>query len=84
MHPYQEVVSSKQAASSPSFSTSFHPYTIQSRVLLSGIGADELCGGYTRYYASFARGGAEEAEQEMKNDWNRLWFRNLVPRTLFW
>ncbi|KAK8796631.1 hypothetical protein WA588_000760 [Blastocystis sp. NMH] len=77
VHSYQESVSSYQETPSPSFSPPFLPYTIQSRVLLSGIGADELCGGYTRYYASFERGGIAEAEQEMKNDWNRLWFRNL-------
>lgn len=56
----------------------FHSYHLQSRVLLSGIGADEMCGGYTRYYACFDKGGYSMAANEMKSDWNRLWFRNLV------
>ena len=56
----------------------FHSYHLQSRVLLSGIGADEMCGGYTRYYACFDKGGYTMAKDEMMSDWSRLWFRNLV------
>lgn len=60
------------------FKLPFNSYYLQSHVLLSGIGADEMCGGYTRYYACYDKGGYELAEKEMMNDWNRLWFRNLV------
>lgn len=60
------------------FMLEFENYEIQSKVFLSGIGADELCGGYTRYQAAYNHGGYEESWREMTMDWNRLWYRNLV------
>ncbi|KNB43643.1 asparagine synthetase domain-containing protein [Blastocystis sp. subtype 4] len=36
-----------------------------------------MCGGYTRYYACFDKGGYTMAKDEMMSDWSRLWFRNL-------
>lgn len=56
----------------------FFPYTLQSRVVITGIGADELCGGYTRYQAAYNQGGYEASWQQCKGDWDRLWYRNLV------
>ncbi len=47
------------------------------RVLLSGLGADELCGGYARYRTAFHRGGDAAARASMKADVDRIWLRNL-------
>ena len=47
------------------------------RVVLSGLGADELFSGYSRYRVSYLRGGVEEQEREMIFDLDRLWIRNL-------
>ena len=49
----------------------------QSKVLFSGLGADEYFAGYSRYRNAFARGGYSEMNQEMILDQNRLWVRNL-------
>ena len=56
----------------------FYSYTLQSRVVITGIGADELCGGYTRYQAAYNQGGYEASWRQCAGDWDRLWYRNLV------
>ena len=56
----------------------FSDYELKSKVMFSGIGADELCGGYVRYHTAYSHGGKEASWREMTNDWNRLWIRNLV------
>ena len=48
-----------------------------SKVVFSGLGADEVFGGYARYKTSFERGGNMEMENEMSMDLDRLWHRNL-------
>jgi asparagine synthetase B (glutamine-hydrolysing) len=53
------------------------PYTTTARVLLSGLGADELFGGYTRHATAFSRQGYEGAINELELDVNRLGKRNL-------
>lgn len=45
-----------------------------SRVLLSGLGADEIFAGYARYKHAIKRG---EVLEEMNFDLLRLWIRNL-------
>ncbi|KAK9235670.1 asparagine synthase-domain-containing protein [Lipomyces kononenkoae] len=52
-------------------------YSTPSRVLMSGLGADELFAGYTRHMTSFARGGYEVLANELALDFKRLHERNL-------
>ncbi|KAI1077138.1 asparagine synthase-domain-containing protein [Whalleya microplaca] len=51
--------------------------TSQARVLLSGLGADELFGGYSRHEAAFKRGGYRSLVDELKLDVSRIGQRNL-------
>ena len=52
-------------------------YSTSARVLLSGLGADELFAGYTRHATAFERKGYAGLVSELKLDFNRLWERNL-------
>lgn len=52
-------------------------YTTPARVLLSGLGADELFGGYGRHAISFKRNGYSGLISELQLDFNRLGQRNL-------
>lgn len=52
-------------------------YTTPARVLLSGLGADELFGGYTRHATAFNRRGYPGLADELELDFNRLGKRNL-------
>ncbi|OAP60785.1 hypothetical protein AYL99_05787 [Fonsecaea erecta] len=52
-------------------------YTSHARVLLSGLGADELYAGYSRHAAAFARGGLVDLTDELELDFNRIGSRNL-------
>ncbi|OAQ99403.1 hypothetical protein LLEC1_07368, partial [Akanthomyces lecanii] len=53
------------------------PYATTARVLLSGLGADELFGGYSRHGIAFQRQGYEGLIEELKLDVRRLGKRNL-------
>lgn len=51
-------------------------YNNITRVLLSGLGADEIFSGYARYRHALKRGG-DDLLEEMNFDILRLWIRNL-------
>lgn len=53
------------------------PYSTTARVLLSGLGADELFGGYVRHSTAFSRRGYPGLIEELKLDVSRLGKRNL-------
>jgi len=53
------------------------PYTSTARVLISGLGADEIFAGYTRHATAYRRGGFEALLDEMAIDVARLGKRNL-------
>ena len=63
------------------------PYTSPARILLSGLGADELFGGYSRHRRAYntAPAGSTEAdrwlalEQEMDMDLQRIGLLRLLP-----
>lgn len=59
------------------FMSSNQPYTTTARVLLSGLGADEIFGGYARHAAAFARGGYAQLAEELELDFSRIGSRNL-------
>ncbi|QIX01613.1 hypothetical protein AMS68_007130 [Peltaster fructicola] len=52
-------------------------YSTSARVLLSGLGADELFAGYTRHYTTYSRGGLSALQAELELDIGRLSKRNL-------
>ncbi|VBB84624.1 Putative Asparagine synthetase [Podospora comata] len=52
-------------------------YTSPARVLLSGLGADELFGGYSRHAAAFQQDGYTGLVKELLRDVSRLAERNL-------
>lgn len=52
-------------------------YTTTARVLLSGLGADELFGGYQRHATAYQRQGYLGLVDELKLDVSRLGKRNL-------
>lgn len=53
------------------------PYATPARVLLSGLGADELFGGYVRHATAFSRRGYGGLVEELMLDVGRLGKRNL-------
>jgi asparagine synthetase B (glutamine-hydrolysing) len=53
------------------------PYKTSAHVLLSGLGADELFGGYQRHATAFARQGYVGLLDELELDFSRLGKRNL-------
>lgn len=53
------------------------PYTSYAKILIDGLGADELLAGYSRHRTAFKKGGWKALQAELDLDFNRLWERNL-------
>ena len=45
--------------------------------MFSGLGADEVWGGYSRYKTASMKGGIPMMKQEMCLDLDRIWHRNM-------
>ena len=56
-----------------------HPLWTKStaKVVFSGLGADEVWAGYSRYKTAMTKGGIPSLKAEMSLDLNRLWHRNM-------
>lgn len=54
-----------------------HDYRSPARILISGLGADELFGGYSRHEIAFNRRGYQGLHEELELDVGRLGKRNL-------
>ena len=56
-----------------------NPYWVksQSKVVFSGLGADEVWCGYSRYKTAAVRGGVPAMKEEMSLDLDRIWHRNM-------
>ncbi|XP_017786570.1 PREDICTED: asparagine synthetase domain-containing protein CG17486 [Nicrophorus vespilloides] len=53
-------------------------YISTSRVLIVGMGADELFGGYTRHRAALNKGGWQRLTEVLQEDWQNISHRNLA------
>merc|ERR1712232_267095 len=51
--------------------------TSKSKVLLSGLGADEFMGGYGRHRTAYKNGGTTQLQTTLQMEQKRLWKRNL-------
>ncbi|KAJ5961951.1 hypothetical protein N7501_006892 [Penicillium viridicatum] len=76
--PYTETLAHRDQPNSQLQTLLHLPlYTTTSRVLLSGLGADELFAGYGRHGVAFNRGGFKDLIAEIDLDVSRLGSRNL-------
>ncbi|KAJ5972222.1 Asparagine synthase [Penicillium vulpinum] len=73
----QGTAQTNPSAQLPTSDTPSPIYTTSSRVLLSGLGADELFAGYGRHSVAFNRGGFKDLIAEIDLDVSRLGSRNL-------
>ncbi|KAI1831454.1 hypothetical protein DTO006G1_1751 [Penicillium roqueforti] len=73
----QGTAQTNPSAQLPTPDTPSPTYTTSSRVLLSGLGADELFAGYGRHSVAFNRGGFKDLIAEIELDVSRLGSRNL-------
>ncbi|KAH7920081.1 hypothetical protein BV22DRAFT_1074525 [Leucogyrophana mollusca] len=55
----------------------YHPYTSPARVLLNGLGSDELLGGYGRHRTAFAHRSWQGLIDELQLELDRIPTRNL-------
>jgi len=56
---------------------SSNQYISPARVLLSGLGSDELLGGYSRHHGAFRNNSWDGLNDELQLDLDRLPFRNM-------
>ncbi|KAI0307607.1 asparagine synthase-domain-containing protein [Multifurca ochricompacta] len=54
-----------------------HPYTSPARVLINGLGSDELLGGYGRHRTAYSTGGWQAVVDELQLELDRIPTRNL-------
>jgi asparagine synthetase B (glutamine-hydrolysing) len=73
----QGTIHESHVECNPLTNTDANTYTSFARVLLSGLGADELFAGYGRHSVAFSRSGFEGLVSEILLDVSRLGQRNL-------
>ncbi|KAI0321107.1 asparagine synthase-domain-containing protein [Amylostereum chailletii] len=64
-----------QVRSDPS--CTYRPYTSSARVLLNGLGSDELLGGYGRHRTAYKSGGWQRVIEELQLEIDRIPIRNM-------
>lgn len=77
-NPKTDCIDSTQFANSTHFtnSTNSAVYHSRARLLFSGLGADELLGGYSRHRSCFKKKGEKGLEEELEMDLERIYERN--------
>lgn len=73
----KEKKKKREKVSTPSALGSGKITTSQTKILLSGVGADEQMAGYGRHRTTYQCNGYDALQEELQMEVGRLWIRNL-------